>query len=137
MRATSSTAPAAASMLDRRSLAASRCRPQKIIERQIAVAVVIAVEESPFLRSMQRIIGGVEIERDLARRLGVGIEEQIHEQRLDCAGIDADPGIAAWLGTPVLQPVQGALSRQRRTVAAPSLKLAGQHPQHRVMTEFI
>ena len=29
MRATSSTAPAEASMLERRSLAASRCRPQK------------------------------------------------------------------------------------------------------------
>ena len=39
------------------------------VERQIAVAVVVAVEEAPFLVAVQRIIGGVEIEDDLLRRL--------------------------------------------------------------------
>ena len=35
------------------------------IERQIAVAVVIAVEEPALLMAMQRILGGVEVENDL------------------------------------------------------------------------
>jgi hypothetical protein len=124
-------------MLGRRNLAASMCRPQKIVERQVAVAVVVALQEPALLLSVQRIVGGIEIERDLAGRLGVGIQEQVHEQRLDRAGIDADPGIAAWLGTPVLQPVQRAFARQRRAIAAPGFKLAGQHRQHRVVAEFI
>src|SRR6478609_3276340 len=92
------------------------------VERQVAIAVIIAVEEPSFLMPMQRIIGGVEIERDLAGRPGVRIEEQIDEQRLDRTSIGADPGIPAGLGPAMLQPVQGALARQRRTVAAPGLK---------------
>jgi hypothetical protein len=38
------------------------------IERQIAVAVVIAVEEPTLLLATHRIVGSVEIEDDLARR---------------------------------------------------------------------
>ncbi len=41
------------------------------------------MEEPAFLVAMQRIVGGVEIERNLRRRLLVRIEEQIDEQRLD------------------------------------------------------
>ena len=40
----------------------------KNVERQVAVATVVAVEEPPFLFPMQRIVGGVEIEDDLLRR---------------------------------------------------------------------
>ena len=47
------------------------------VERQIAEAVVIAVEEPPLLMAMQRIVSGVEIERDLRRRFAMGVEEQI------------------------------------------------------------
>ena len=50
------------------------------VERQVAVAVVIAVEEAPFLVPMQRIVGGIEIEDDLPRRPDMGIEKQIDEQ---------------------------------------------------------
>ena len=88
---------------------------------------MVALQEPALLLSVQRIVGGIEIERDLARRLGVGIKEQVHEQGLDRAGISTDPGIAAWFGTPVLQSVQRAFPRQRRTIAAPGFKLAGQH----------
>jgi hypothetical protein len=42
--------------------------PAKNVQRQIAVGFVIAVKEAPFLLAMQRIVGGVEVERDLARR---------------------------------------------------------------------
>jgi len=34
------------------------------VERQIAITVVIAVEEAPLLMTMQRVVGGVEIEDD-------------------------------------------------------------------------
>ena len=37
------------------------------VERQIAVAIVIAVEEPPFLLAVQRIVGRIEIENDLPR----------------------------------------------------------------------
>ena len=59
------------------------------VERQIAVAVVIAVEEPALLVAVQRIVGGIEVEDDLRRRLRVRIEEQIDEQRLDRAGVSA------------------------------------------------
>ena len=39
------------------------------VERQVAVAVGIAVEEAAFLVAVQRVIGGVEIEDDLFRWL--------------------------------------------------------------------
>src|SRR5437763_17062700 len=53
------------------------------IERQIAVVVVIAVEETLFLMPVQRVVGGVEIESDLRRRSQMGIEKQVDKQPLD------------------------------------------------------
>jgi len=35
------------------------------IERQIAVAVVIAVEETLLLMAVQRVVGGIQIDGDL------------------------------------------------------------------------
>jgi hypothetical protein len=37
------------------------------------------MKEAPFLLAMQRIIGGVEIEGDLARRRPMRLEKQIDE----------------------------------------------------------
>jgi hypothetical protein len=42
--------------------------PTKHVQRQIAVTVVIAVEEPPLLMSVQRIIRGIEVENDLLER---------------------------------------------------------------------
>jgi hypothetical protein len=67
---------------------------------------------------MQRIIGGIEIQRDLCRCLGVGIEEQIDEQGLNGRAIGGNAGIAGWLAAAEFEPVQRALAGQRRTVAA-------------------
>ncbi len=53
------------------------------VERQVAEAVVIAVEEPAFLVSVDGIVGGVQVERDLGRRLGMGVRENIDEQALD------------------------------------------------------
>ena len=61
-------------LLDRAGAAVDVRRPEpgrqqmpaaEHIERQIAVAVVIAVEEPALLMAMQRVLGGVEVENDL------------------------------------------------------------------------
>ncbi len=39
------------------------------VERQIAIVVVVAVEEPAFLLAVQRQVGGVDIEDDLVRSL--------------------------------------------------------------------
>jgi hypothetical protein len=67
---------------------------------------------------VQRIIGGIEIKRDLRRRLGMGIEEQINKQRLDGRRIGGNPGIAGGLVAAEFEPVQRALAGQRGAVAA-------------------
>src|SRR6266571_9441372 len=45
--------------------------PAKNVERQIAIVVVVPMEEAAFLVSVQRHIGRVEIENDFFRSLGV------------------------------------------------------------------
>ena len=52
------------------------------IERQIAIAVVIAMEEASFLLAVQRVVGGIEVEHDLFGGL-VGLQEQIDKQGFD------------------------------------------------------
>ena len=47
-------------MLERRSLAATEDE-----ERQIAIGVVVAVEEAAFLMPVERVVRGVEIQDDL------------------------------------------------------------------------
>src|SRR6201995_3267052 len=109
MRTSSSTVPAAPSLSERRSFAANRCRPQKIYSG-IAITVVVAVEEAPFLVPIQRVVGGVEVERDLCRRLVVGIEEQINEQPFHGAGVGGDLVVAAPRGGGGLPPGSRGLS---------------------------
>ena len=46
------------------------------IKRQVAVAVVIAVEEATLLMAVQRVVGGVEIEDDLLGRAAIGLAEK-------------------------------------------------------------
>jgi hypothetical protein len=50
------------------------------VERPIAVAVIIALKEPPLLMAMQGIVGSIEVQHDLARRLAVRLEEQVDEQ---------------------------------------------------------
>jgi hypothetical protein len=109
----------------------------KHIQRQVAVAVIVAVEEAAFLVAMQRVIGSVEIEDDLARRSPVGVEEEIDEQALDGAAVVADLVVARWSPGCVLEPVERALPGQRRAILTPGDELAGKGRQHRVMTQLI
>ena len=124
-------------MSARRSFGCQQVPPAEDVERQVAVALVVAVEEPAFLLSVQRIIGGIEIERDLRRRLGVGIKEQIDEQGLNGGRIGGDAGIAGGLVAAEFEPVQRALARQRRAVAAGGHQLVRQRRQHRVMAELV
>jgi hypothetical protein len=85
---------------------------------------------------VQGHVGGIEVEHDLPRRRSMGVQEQIHEQRLDRGGVVADAMVAAGLARGgVLEAVQGALAGQRRAARAPRLQLAGEHGQHRVVPQ--
>src|SRR5918994_322008 len=86
------------------------------IERQIAVAVVVAVEEAALLMPVQRVIRGVEVENDLLGRGPVRLEEQVDEQPFDRRAVMADLVVARRLGRCVLEPVQRALAGERRTI---------------------
>ena len=50
------------------------------VERQVAVAAVVAVEEAALLLTVQRVVGRVEVENDLLRWPLVRLQEQIDEQ---------------------------------------------------------
>jgi hypothetical protein len=83
--------------------------------------------------AVQRIVGGVEVEHDLSRRLAMRIEEHVDEHVLQCLGIAADLVIAgASLAGGVLQPVHRALARQRRRVLALGLEAVAEQRQHRI-----
>ena len=105
------------------------------IERQVAVAVVVAVEEPSLLVAVQRVVGGVEIEHDLLRRLRVRVEEEVHEQRLDRRAVVGDPAVAVGFRRAMLQPVQRALASERRAAPVPRLEPTKHHPEHRVVTQ--
>jgi hypothetical protein len=107
------------------------------VQRQIAIAIVIAMEEPAFLLPVQGIIGGIEIKRDLCRGLGVGIEEQVDEQPLDGTCIGGNAGIAGGLVAAEFQPVQCAFASQRRAVAACGCQFVRKRRQHRVMAELV
>ena len=60
--------------------------PAGHIQREVAVAVVIAVEETPLLPAVQRVVGRVHIQDDLLRRRGVAVQEQLHQQGATIGG---------------------------------------------------
>jgi hypothetical protein len=64
------------------------------VQRQIAVAIVVAVEEAPLLMTMQRIIGRIEIEDDLLWRRLVRLQEHRHKQPFDGRRIMRDLVVA-------------------------------------------
>ena len=65
------------------------------VQGQEAVMVVIAVEEPPLLMAVHGVVGGVEVEDQMLRRLGVGGDELIDEDLGD-----PDQGLALDRGSP-------------------------------------
>ena len=86
------------------------------VERQIAVAVVVAVEVPALLLTVDGIVRGVQVDDHARGALSVGLHTQRHEQRRNRRLVVGDLviGIAADLGS-VLQPVERRLAGQRRT----------------------
>ena len=111
--------------------------PAEHVERQVAVAVVVAVEEAAFLVAVQRVVGGIEVENDLLGRRLVRFEEEVDEQAFDRRAVVPDLVVARGLGRRVLEPVQGALAGERRAILAPRGELAGERSQHRVVAQVI
>jgi hypothetical protein len=77
------------------NIGAPQLRRQQVVaaedvKRQVAVAVVVAVEEPTLLAPVDRIVGGVEVEGDPRRRLLVRLQEQIDEQISDRRAVVAD-----------------------------------------------
>ena len=107
------------------------------VERQIAVAVVVAVEEAAFLMTVDGVVGRVEIEDDLLGRVGVRLQEQLDEEPLDRRLVMRDLVIARRLRPAQLKPVQRALARNRSAIRAPRHELAGQHRHRGVMAQML
>ena len=108
------------------------------VERQVAVAAIVAVEEPPLLVAVQRVVGGIEVEHDLLGRRGVRVEEQLDEQPLDRGRVMADLVVAGGRpGRRVLEPVERRLAGQRRAVGATRAELAGDRRQHRVVAQGV
>jgi len=117
------------------------------VERQIAVVPVVAVEESPFLLAVHRIVGRIQVQDDLGRRHGVSLykkldPEPVHRLLIECDLLVAFLFLDHGLGQ--LQTVQRALARQgfapiplARTGLARRIGLLGQHRQQRIGAQLV
>ncbi len=97
--------------------------------RQVAVAVVVAVEGAAFPTDVKRVVGGVGVEDQLRRRLPMGAEEEINEERPDRLGIVVEAAIAMGARGHVLQPVERRLARKRRAARPPDRPIRGAQKQ--------
>ena len=84
------------------------------VKRQVAVAIVIAVEEPPLLLAVQRIIRRIEVENDLPGRPRMRLQEQVDQQRPDRDRIVADLVVARRRKLAQLQPIERRLAGHRR-----------------------
>jgi len=82
--------------------------------------------------AVERDVGGVQVEHDLLRRLGVRLDKQIHEQRVDLLRGVVDLVIAL-VAARKLQPVQRAFARQRFLQPA----LAAQHAHQGIASQLL
>ncbi len=107
------------------------------VERQVAVAVVVTVEEPPLLLAVQRIIGRIEVENDLPRCALMRLHKQVDQKILDGHRIVADLVVARRLQLAQLQPVQRRLAGNRRAILTPRYELARQYRHHRIVPQFV
>ena len=86
------------------------------VQRQVAVAPIVAVEEAALLLAVQRIIGRIQIQPDLPGWLLAGLQEHIHQQSIEPIRIRCDLPVAiprCRIRRRQLQTVQSARSGQR------------------------
>lgn len=60
------------------------------IQRQKAVLVAVAMEESTQLVTVNRIVGGIEVQHDPRRRCRALAQERLHEEIMDLVQIHHD-----------------------------------------------
>ena len=89
--------------------------------------------------AVQRIVGRIQINDDLARRFWMSVKKKIDEQPLDRRSVVADLVIARRLARArrMLQPVQRALARQRRGLIAIAIELAQKHAENRIAAQLV
>jgi hypothetical protein len=99
------------------------------VQRKITVILVVAVEEASQLTTVDRVVGGVEVQDDALGRLGVGLEEEVDEKPFDVLSVADDLLVAALFAGGdggQFEAVERALAGQRlAAIARPSPGLAG------------
>ncbi len=110
----------------------------KNIKRQVAVALVIAMEEAAFLIAVDRIVRGVEIEDDALGRRGLAFEKEADKQPLHGLFVHAELAVTVLFGPwRVLEPVQRGFPGQDRAIGAAGFELARDKAKHRIVTQLI
>lgn len=100
------------------------------VERQVAVGVVVAVEEAALLFAVQRIVGGVEVEHHLASVAPQALHAEAQQERPGPGGVEVHLVVAALAVTGQLQPVERGSGGERRAV-----ELVGRGRQERIVTQ--
>src|SRR5215831_115644 len=101
--------------------------PTEYVKRQIAVAIIIGVEEPSLLVTVDRIIGRIKIKDDLVRCSAVRLQKQVDQKSLDRDWIVRDLVITRRLQPAKLESVERRLASDRCAILAPRLKLARKH----------
>ena len=99
------------------------------VERQVAELIIIAMEEAAFLPAVQRDVGVVEVEHDLARRTVMRLQEKLDQQFINPRPVAIDLVIFRSVAPRrVLQTIERALARQSLAVRPQHrMQLPGQH----------
>src|SRR6185312_3066 len=102
------------------------------VQRQITVAVVVAVEEPLRLVAVKRYVGGVQIEHDPLRLRNLRLDIHVGQQPVDGLGRVADLVIAS-AASAQFQTVQRALAGQRLA----QVPLAAQYTEYRIRAQLL
>jgi hypothetical protein len=87
----------------------------KDVQWEKAIVLVVTVEEAAQLVTVDRVIGGVDVQHNSVRSHGVGLEVQLDEQVFDGSCTTDDLLVPAILVSPdwgEFESVEGTLARQ-------------------------
>lgn len=117
------------------------------VQRQVAVVVVVTVEEASQLMTVQRIIGRVQVEHDSLRRAEPRLQKDVDEQPFDLAAGGHDlliPALRVGSCGGQLQSIERALAGQcfppiplPRPLLSRGVRLPHQHRQQRIVPQIV
>lgn len=107
------------------------------VEWQVAVTILVAVEEASFLAAVDEIVGGVQVEHDAPWRPLVGLQKEIDEEVIDGCRVILDAMVAVRGRRRMLQSVERALARQRRQVWPPRLQPPQNGSENRSVAQVV